>query len=286
VERLGFTLRLVGGGVCIASLALLSACASPSKRVEERAADLGFRDVTLQGTSFTHLAYEAGDSRRSTTLHVYVEHDGTPWLFNTVVSEDPTPRNPIALELMARDQGPRLFLGRPCYFEFRHETACNAVLWTDARYSDEVVKSMDAALRSYLSTRSFQRIVFIGYSGGGTIAWLMAERFPETSAVVTVAANLDVDYWTNIHGYSPLTGSLNPALRSPLSSAVRQLHYVGGRDQNVPPSVVHSFAMRHPEARVVQLRDFDHKCCWIQEWPQLLRSAETSAPVAAYAVLD
>jgi dienelactone hydrolase len=288
-QRIAAAWRWPGAILWVASLTLaLSACASPSRRVEQRAADLGFRTITLPGTSFYHLAYEADGSSSSATLHVYVEHDGTPWFLNAVVSEDPTPRNPLALELMARDQGPRLFLGRPCYFELRHEPGCTPMLWTQRRYSAEVVESMSAALRSFLSTRSFRQVVLIGYSGGGTIAWLMAERLPETAAVVTVAANLDIDYWTSIHGYSPLAGSLNPALRAPLSSTIRQLHYVGSRDQNVPPSVVRSFALRHPEARVVELADFDHKCCWIEQWPQLLRGAERSASSlgGGYAVFD
>ncbi|HEY8622943.1 MAG TPA: hypothetical protein VIM74_03685, partial [Casimicrobiaceae bacterium] len=88
--------------------------------------------------------------------------------------------------------------------------------------------------------------------------------------IVTVAANLDTDDWTRIHGYSPLAGSLNPTLMPPLPPTIAQLHYVGGRDRNVPPSVVQSFARRHAEARVIELADFDHECCWIERWPKLL----------------
>jgi pimeloyl-ACP methyl ester carboxylesterase len=225
------------------------------------------------------MAYEVGDASSSTPLHVYIEHDGTPWLFNTVVSEDPTPRNPIALELMARDQGPRLFLGRPCYYEFRRERGCSATLWTQDRYSPAVIDSMVAALRGFLSARSFSQVVLIGYSGGGTIAWLMAERLPETSSVVTIAANLDIDYWTSIHGYSPLVGSLNPALRPPLRATIQQMHYFGGRDENVPPPVLRSFARHHPTAQIVEVADFDHNCCWTQRWPQLLHAAMPSSSI-------
>ena len=63
---------------------------------------------------------------------------------------------------------------------------------------------------------------------------LLAERFKQTRAVVTVAGNLDPDRWVAQHGYSPLVGSLNPARRPPLPSHILQLHFVGGRDRNVP----------------------------------------------------
>ena len=110
--------------------------------------------------------------------------------------------------------------------------------------------------------------------GGGTLAWLMAAQVPETAAIVTVAANLDTDDWTRIHDYSPLAGSLNPALMPPLSPTISQFHYVGARDRNVPPSIVQSFARRHPEARVIEVSDFDHECCWIEQWPNLLEEVQ------------
>ena len=88
--------------------------------------------------------------------------------------------------------------------------------------------------------------------------------------MVTIAANLDIDEWTRIHGYSPLSGSLNPALAPALTPAIDQLHYVGGRDTNVTPSIVGAFARRHPGAHVIEIPEFDHRCCWIERWPKLV----------------
>jgi hypothetical protein len=257
--------------------ALLAACATPAERFDRRANALGFASIDLQGAGFQHVAYAAGPLERSDSLHVYVEHDGTPWLDLTRPAADPTPRTPFALELMAQDTGPRLFLGRPCYFAPKEKpnSVCSPLLWTHERYSSEVVASMVAALRRFLALHPFRRVVLIGYSGGGTLAWLMAAQVPETAAIVTVAANLDTDGWTRIHGYSPLAGSLNPALMPPLPPTIRQLHYAGNRDGNVPPSVVQSFARRHPEARVIELADFDHECCWIERWPKLLEEVQS-----------
>jgi pimeloyl-ACP methyl ester carboxylesterase len=225
----------------------------------------------LQGAGFVHRGYSAGLNDRSDVLHVYVEHDGTPWIDNRIVAGDPTPRTPFALELMGRDTGPRLLLGRPCYFE--PESACDPMLWTHRRYSAEVVASMAAALRSFLSQHPYRKVLLIGYSGGGTIAWLMAAQSPDAIGVITVAANLDIDAWTKIHGYSAMEGSLNPALLPQLAPAMVQVNYFGGRDQNVPPSVIRSFARQHPGAKMIEIAEFDHVCCWIERWPRLLEES-------------
>jgi dienelactone hydrolase len=254
----------------LALIAALAGCATPAERFDRRAAALDLRMASLPGEGFSHRIYMTGMDPHSTTLHVYIEHDGTPWIDLHRVSDDPTPRAPLALELMAKDSGPRLLLGRPCYFEARNDAGCSSVMWTRERYSPAVVASMVAALRGFLSSHPSDRVVLIGYSGGGTLAWLMAARVPEATRVVTIAANLDVDEWSRIHGYSRLAGSLNPALAPALAPAIDQLHFVGGRDTNVTPSVVASFARRHPAARVVEIAEFDHRCCWIDRWPQLL----------------
>ncbi len=262
--------RATGRWAALLVLAALAACATPAERFDRRAIALGLQATNLSGEGFNHRAYIAGVQPDSATLHVYIEHDGTPWINFNRASDDPTPQTPFALELMAKDSGPRLFLGRPCYFEPRADSPCNPLVWTHGRYSAAVVTSMVAALRSFLSLHPYRNVVLIGYSGGGTLAWLMAGRILESTRVVTIAANLDIDEWAHIHGYSPLTGSLNPALAPALTPAIDQLHYVGGRDTNVTLSVVGSFARRHPEAHVVEIAEFDHRCCWIDHWPQLL----------------
>jgi pimeloyl-ACP methyl ester carboxylesterase len=259
----------IGRLIALAAVAALAACSTPAERFERRATELGFTSMLLPGDGFDHRSYVA-QAGAADTLHVYIEHDGTPWASVDRVADDPTPRTAYALELMAKDVGPRLLLGRPCYFEAHGKPPCTPQMWTHQRYSNEVVASMVAALRRYLDAHPFRHIVLIGYSGGGTLAWLMAGRLPETARVVTIAANLDIADWVQLHDYSPLAGSLNPALAPSLSPAIHELHYVGGRDANVPPSVAHSFARRHALANVIELGGFDHSCCWIERWPELL----------------
>ncbi|MES2259448.1 MAG: alpha/beta fold hydrolase [Pseudomonadota bacterium] len=263
--------------IALAAVAMLAACGTPAERFERRASVLGFNSILLRGDGFDHRSYAVQAEKAGTTLHVYIEHDGTPWARVDSVSEDPTPRTAYALELMAKDSGPRLLLGRPCYFQEKTNPRCSPLAWTHERYSLEVVASMVAALRRYLSAHPFRHVVLVGYSGGGTLAWLMAARVPETTGLVTIAANLDIDQWARLHNYSALVGSLNPATAPALSPSVAERHYVGGRDVNVPPSVVRSFARRHPGASVIEIADFDHTCCWIEHWPRLLAGPDSAA---------
>ena len=255
---------------------LLCACATPSQRFADEAKALGFASGIVQGDGFRHVVYFAQVDEPADALHVYVEHDGTPWIGATRVSDDPTPRTPYALALMARDRGPRLFLGRPCYFETRADPGCSPLAWTQRRYAPEVVASMAAALRAFLERHPHRHVVLIGYSGGGTLAWLLASRVPQTRAVVTIAANLDTDAWTALHDYTPMSGSLDPAREPALPKTIVHVAFVGGRDTNVPPAVAQAFAAHHPETRVVEIAAFDHACCWIERWPELLGTLATA----------
>ena len=175
-------------------LVLLS-CASAPERLEQEAQDFGFRKIRLPGIAHEHIAFENRGNSRGNQLHIYLEGDGTPWLHRNRIANDPTPRNPVMLRLMALDHSPALYLGRPCYIGLSNTASCNPTIWTHRRYSSEVVDSMAQALRSYLVTHNYSELVFTGHSGGGTLAILLASQFPETTGVVSLAGNLDTDKW-------------------------------------------------------------------------------------------
>jgi pimeloyl-ACP methyl ester carboxylesterase len=168
---------------------------------------------------------------------------------------------------MALDPAPSVYLGRPCY---HRASSCEPWDWTLGRYSENVVQSLQAALEGLPQARTEAGVVLIGYSGGGTLAMLLAERIRHTRAVVTLAGNLDSDAWTRHHRLTPLRGSLNPALRPPLEPGVIQLHLLGGRDRQVPPEAVSQAIARQPAARAVHYPDFDHACCWEEVWAAVL----------------
>jgi len=257
-------------------LTLLGGCAGPAERFDERASALGFGASRVEGEGFAHVVYHPARPRPDGggILHVYLDGDGTPWERGGPAA-DPTPREPLVLLLMALDTAPSVYLGRPCYHGLAAAPPCAPALWTNARYSEVVVVSMAAAARRLLSVTGHAEIVWLGYSGGGALAMLLAARLPETVGVVTVAANLDVDGWAEMHSHARLAGSLSPALRPPLPPWIYQRHYAGGRDQVVPPGIVAGGGILPGTLRVIP--EYDHVCCWVELWPRVLDEVEQAA---------
>jgi pimeloyl-ACP methyl ester carboxylesterase len=269
VLRATAVVRRISAAGAVAMLLVAAACATPARRFTERASASGLSLEWVGGTTFQHAVFSR--SRAATrSLHVYLDGDGTP-AFDGVAASDPTPRHPLVLELMARDRGPVLYLGRPCYHGAAPGTPCRSGLWTAERYSEVVVASMATALRRVMDDRGAERLVWFGYSGGGVLAMLLAPRFPETAAVVTVAANLDIDAWTAFHGYAALQGSLNPARQPAWPRQVYRRHYAGEADRVVPTDVVRRGA--GDPSTVVVVPAYDHTCCWPVMWPAIVEDA-------------
>jgi len=204
-------------------------------------------------------------------LHVYIGGDGKPFVTPTRVARDPSPLHPFVFRLQDRDDGDNIYVGRPCYHGLANEPPCTPLLWTNQRYSSAVVSSMVAAVQTVSAGRE---IVLIGYSGGGTIAMLMAPHLPNLLGVITIAANLDIAAWTNYHGYTALNGSLNPVELAVATRGIPQRHYFGSNDEVVPASVVEHVRDAMPRGSVTLLDGFDHSCCWARVWPQLLHEAQ------------
>jgi pimeloyl-ACP methyl ester carboxylesterase len=207
------------------------------------------------------------------SVNVYIGSDGTPWNFD-VAADDPTPRNPLTLRLMVQDPQPAILVGRPCYHGLSDSHECNQAIWTSARYSRTVVESMALAIQEYVARDSFNSITLIGYSGGGTLAALIAGELDQVNTLITVAANLDTDAWTRYHRYEPLFESLNPAEEPPLSESITQVHYFGALDKNVPMSTTDRFFLVNSSAERREIADFDHVCCWTEIWQTILPNAE------------
>ncbi|WP_245232600.1 alpha/beta fold hydrolase [Thiorhodococcus minor] len=231
----------------------------------------------VSGAGFRHLVFIKGGLGSAPDVHVYLEGDGLPWVSRHRIASDPTPRSPLALRLMAMDPAPSVYLGRPCYFGLADGDPCRPWLWTHGRYSAEVVDSMRAAVRAVLPPDSTARITLIGYSGGGVLATLIAPHLAGEVRVTTIAANLDIDAWADHHGYSRLSGSMNPADQPPLDARIGQLHLMGERDQVVPPATTARFLARNPMAAVRSVSGYDHGCCWLEDWPGVLASLDASA---------
>jgi hypothetical protein len=259
--------RVLAATTVLVVVATITGCATPAAHARALARSHGLEPLMLQGTRFQHHAFARGASG---LLVLFIEGDGSPWVDGgRQVAADPTPHAPLALELAASTPASVLYLGRPCYLEVTRPPECSEPLWTSQRYSSEVVASMSAAAATYIKEQHFEQVLIVGYSGGGTLAALMAKNLPHVSGVVTIAGNLDPDAWVQLHGYLPLTGSLNPSLEPPLPAQLKQWYLVGERDENVPAAATARYFARVPQERVWSYARFDHKCCWAQAWPSI-----------------
>jgi pimeloyl-ACP methyl ester carboxylesterase len=173
------------------------------------------------------------------------------------------------LRLMTLDRAASVYVARPCYFGLEHSAGCSPIFWTVGRFNVDVVESMAAVIEHEAATSGADGIVLLGHSGGGALAVLLASRIQGVRAVVTVAGNLDTDAWTELHGYAPLSLSLNPSA-APLAKTLLVLHLVGADDDVTPPAFVTASAGKLGSGEVRVLPNVAHTCCWDAVWPSVL----------------
>jgi pimeloyl-ACP methyl ester carboxylesterase len=250
-----------------AALLAFAACSSISTL--DYASRNGMQVDEVDGDGFKHLAIYRASPQTGARLHVYLEGDGIPWVGNRS-SRDPTPRNTLALRLAAADQNDVLYLGRPCYFGMSGRAECHPKYWTSHRYGESVLQSMAAAIETAREPKH-EQVLLVGHSGGGTLAALLESRVAGVAGVISIAANLDVEQWARFHHYDPLLGSLNPIVERK-DAEIPHLQLVGGRDDNVPTDLSIRYAQAKPNVELVVIDDYDHVCCWEEEWPTILRN--------------
>ncbi len=245
------------------------ACSTPSKLFDKTAASYDLIKQVVPGESFDHAIYFKEDLKIGKTLRIYLGGDGTPSI-NNVPSTDPTPQYPLMLKLMTLDPKPALYLGRPCFHGLKKNLNCLPKIWSTGRYSEIVVSSMARAIQTIFERDSYKKLELFGYSGGGTLAMLLAQKLPKTHLVITIAANLDVQGWAQYRKISGLEASLSPEDLPPLDKDIIQLHFVGEKDRVVP----NQFTVRGvtgKNAKLIEIENFNHVCCWEKLWPKILK---------------
>ena len=255
-------------------VASMRAAAAKSK-AGEIAAAARLAESAVVANNFKIRTYRRGPVHDS-VLMVYVEGDGHAWSAPRRAAIDPTPIDPLVLRLAARDPSPSvLYLGRPCqYLDPADLNACDSRYWTSDRYASAVVDALNQVIDDAISGHGKTvPVALVGYSGGGTLAALIAARRHDVRFLVTIAANLDHRLWTRLHRVSALEGSLNAADEAAAIRHIPQLHFVGTDDRIVPRAITESFMRRQGAAtnsRIVAVKGFDHQCCWAERWPALV----------------
>lgn len=217
-------------------------------------------------------------AEQARVLTIYIEGDGLAWVSGRQPSSDPTPGQPVALQMALRHPGKAAaYLSRPCQNISQADWGnCAESWWTDRRYAGEVIAASDQAISTLKTRAGAQQLVLVGYSGGGVVAALVAAGRSDVIGLVTVSANMDTQAWTTLHRVTPLSASLNPADAWAALQNLPQLHFVGGKDLVAPIEVFTAYANHFPPAKRPRMRllpDVDHSCCWAVQWPRLLREA-------------
>lgn len=237
------------------------------------ALDAGWSRSALNAGQFSLISFAPQNMGQANTLTIYIEGDGLAWINSSTPSFDPTPIYPLALRLALRDPNPAVaYLARPCqYTQESERNNCSTPYWTSQRFAPEVIAATDLAISQLKTRAGAQQIRLIGYSGGAAVAALVAARREDVAMLVTVAGNLDHLAWTKQHRVSPLSGSLNAADYWQTLQHIPQQHYVGGRDDNINPSIAQSYAskFRHPAPTITVIPDYTHNCCWEDKWRAL-----------------
>lgn len=179
-------------------------------------------------------------------LHVYIEGDGFAWRNRYTISLNPTPKNPISLKIAAKDTHPNvLYIARPCqYLTDRFEQICDNKYWTDARFAQEVIDSTNDVISKFVQAYHIKDVHVAGYSGGAAVAVLVAAKRDDVTLIQTVAGNLNHKLLMDIHQVTPLANSLDAIDVAAKVKDIEQFHFIGAKDDIVPPKVIMSFVNR------------------------------------------
>ena len=135
---------------------------------------------------------------------------------------------------------------------------------------------MAAALDTIKQKHDVRSFSFFGHSGGANIALLIAKRRNDVQKVVAVAGNIDHPSWTQHFNYLPLTTSLNARDTFPLQESIERWYFIGEKDRVMPAPLIQKAAQDDEGGKILRFENYDHRCCWEQEWPTLLQRIKAS----------
>jgi hypothetical protein len=260
-----FALLMIVGGCSQDLVAHADSLAQPA----------GMKRAQVKTNTFLLTAYsKVLDPSQPFTL--YIEGDGFAWRTESEPSANPTPRKALALGLATRDPSSNvIYIARPCQFTpLELDTRCDVAFWTDKRFSEEVVASVNQAIDKLLAPFGHPRLNLVGYSGGAAVAVLVAARRDDVASLRTVAGNLDHEEFSRLNEVSPMKGSLNAIDQARKIASLPQIHFSGGKDDIISPALARRFlAASQPTecVRVINVPEASHENGWLERWPALLK---------------
>jgi len=251
--------------------ALLKSTADRCAAAEEIARRAGWGKSYLQTQKFTLTAYWRGTGPGA-PLHLYIEGDGAAWIDRSWRSDDPTPKDPLVLELAALDPAANVaYLARPGQYTAPGAVRGDPAYWSERRFSPEVVAALNEAVTILKAKTRSGKINLIGYSGGAALAVLMAAARADVASLRTVAGNLAPEAVNRFHQVAPLSGSLDPLAAAKIRD-LPQRHFIGADDAVVPAFTARDFIRRQEgdPRRLVVVAGAGHSRGWRERWRDLL----------------
>lgn len=233
--------------ICLLGLLFLNGCATQNPLMD-------FRFQTQVAPPYI-LASWYNISKIGDPLRVYIEGDGNSFDMYGKPTNNPTPHSTFLRDIASKDTNNNVaYLGRPC--QYIQVGACSVTDWTNGRFSPQIINSMNNAIQSLMKKAQTNEVTLIGYSGGAQIAGLLAVQNKAVKKVITIAGVLDVDAWTQYHNDDKLNKSLNLKSYEDAFFKIPQIHYVGEKDDVVPPVLTQAFVK--DESKIVVVSKATH----------------------------
>ncbi len=219
-------------------LIVLAGCSSMPRTPD------GFIERDVQTEHFSVPVWESTELRNGKTIRFYIEGNGNP-----------TPADPMALKLAAKDPYINVVvLSRPCQYS-QNKLCENTDIWTRQQYSPEILREMEEIVVYYIQKYKAPDVEFVAYDGGAPIAFNLALQLGRVNKVVTVAGILDMDSYAIQNGLPAYVNAKNPMKSISQLSQIPQIHYVGGKDKETTPAMAERFVskLQNPKMALVRV---------------------------------
>lgn len=274
-----FSKGVVVGFLMIAVLSA-AACSTPGIRANN-ANRLAFpvfmipRNLSAEG--MTIKAFERVH-KKGDVATIYIEGSGDVMVDRVRVSNDPTPKRPVGLELASNDTAQNvIWMARPCQYGLGGKDCATDYL-TTRMFAPEILSAYNAMLDEIKSRYQLTGFHLVGFGSGGGLAALMTAARHDVKSLRTVAGLLDTATYAKVHGLAGYELSLNPINVVPDLVNIPQHHYIAQYDQVIPNAVYHSYAQAFADDRCLGytfVQDVDHTYDWAENWPAFSRDVVT-----------
>ena len=264
----------------ILSISLAVYAKTKENEIQSLAGKNGFTLQEVDVGDFVITTYQKIQHPELKEFVFYIEGDGKAFA-NGFPTKDPTPLNQLLFKLATFDSRSNIiYLARPCqYTDKAKNTKCNnSFYWASGRMGEEVVKATNSAITNISKTGKYN---IVGYSGGGGMAILVASmNNTKVLSIVTIAGNLDVAKFKELHSIKPYFGpwvtyiddSLNPLDYTDAIRNIPQIHFSGKNDEIVSPIIADNFVKKCNSNLVKQIivPKTDHVTGWEKVWRKFL----------------